>query len=122
MDERSAFDARPDAELGGLLREALTAGDDTALMARIVAGYDVGRIAPRPFIDVLAAWGRAGAVAAAVAATMALYFVMPRESAAPPAPTLLEAALPESPAFAAALVSSARPPDPNTVFATAFEP
>ena len=122
MDERSAFDARPDAELGGLLREALTAGDDHALVARIVAGYDVGRIAPRPFIDVLAGWARAGAVVAAVAATLALYFVMPRAPAVSPAPTLLEAALPESSTPAAALVSSARPPDPNVVFASAFEP
>ena len=122
MDERSAFDARPDAELGDLLREALTSSGDDALVARIVAGYDVARIAPRPFVEVLAEWARAGAVVAAVAATIALYFVMPPMPVATPAPTLLEAALPESPSSAAALVSSARPPDPNVVFATAFEP
>ena len=122
MDERSVFDARPDAELGDLLREALTAGNEHALVARIVAGFGAGRIAPRPFIEVLAGWARAGAIAAAVAATLALYFVMPHAPAVSPAPTLLEAALPESPASAAALVSSVRPPDPNVVFASAFEP
>jgi len=121
MDEQSAFDARPDRELGALLREALAAGSDDALIARIVAGYDVTRIAPRPFVEVLAGWARAGAVAAAVAATLALYFAMPHTSPVP-VPTLLEAALPESPASAAALVSSTRPPDPNVVFASAFEP
>lgn len=122
MDERSAFDARPDAELGGLLREALTAGDEHALVARIVAGFEAGRVAPRPFVEVLAGWARAGAIVGAVAATLALYFVMPRAPAVAPAPTLLEAALPESPVTAAVLVSSVRPPDPDVVFASAFEP
>jgi hypothetical protein len=123
MDERTAFDATPDPELGALLREVLEAGDDTALVARIVAGFDAQTVRPRPFVEVLAGWARAGAVVAAVAATLALYFALPREAPAP-VPTLLEATMTESPSQspAAALVSSDRPPDPNSVFAVSFEP
>jgi len=120
MVDRSPFDARPDAELGALLREALGSQDDAALVARIVAQFDTRRTTGLPFVEVLAGWGRAGAVVAAVAATLALYLVLPHGINAGAVEALrTEPAAREA---LAPLLSATRPPDPNLVFATAFEP
>lgn len=122
MTNQSPFDHRRDAALGELLREALSAGDDDAFVARVVAGFETRHGAPTPFAEVLAAWARIGVAAALLIAAATTYIAARSTPAIAPngvedvlAGTAVR--LPPS-----ALLTSQRPPDPNMVFASVFEP
>jgi hypothetical protein len=113
--ETTSFDARPDPVLGAALKAALEPQEQTAFVARVVAGIDAARAAP-PAWDVLARWASRG-IAAALVATLAAAFV----SRALAAPTTLDEAFvvssdPDTSVTTALLVAD-QPPDPGTVFA-----
>ena len=65
MSDLSPFDHRPDAELSGWLRETLSAPDDPAFVARVMARVPA-RIAREAWWDILDEWARPGIAAAAV--------------------------------------------------------
>jgi len=114
--ELMPFDHRPDPALGAALRQALTAADDAAFVARVLA-----RVARAPIAhwDVLASWARAGIAVAAVAALVAGFLV----GRAVTTPTSLEDVLVAAAGPSArALVTSSRPPDPSVVLAAVEEP
>jgi hypothetical protein len=81
------FDAGRDADLGRLLRRALTPGDDAAFAARIVA-----RLPDRAGLrDELARWARPGVAAAVLLAALGGYWLGLRQAEtadAEPAPEL----------------------------------
>lgn len=61
------FDAKPDAELGHLLRECLEAPDPDAFAARVRAAIGAEpRVASEGSWEVLARWARPGLAAAAI--------------------------------------------------------
>jgi hypothetical protein len=74
MTDRNDFDVRPDQALGDLLREHLTAPDDAAFAARVMARI---RLEPRDSSwDILAEWmprGLAAAAALALAVAVGWY-------------------------------------------------
>lgn len=72
MTTPSAFDHRPDAEIGTALRELLSAADDDLVAARITAAAQplLGR-APSQWSEVLGTWAWPGVAAAAVLAISA---------------------------------------------------
>jgi len=83
-DEPTAFDARPDEELGALLRLHLDAGDPERFAARLRhAVHDADRAESW---EVLAGWARPGLVAAGLAAAMLLWVVLTRDVGAPLGP------------------------------------
>jgi hypothetical protein len=65
MSEMSPFDHRPDAELGGWLRDALSAPDDAAFAARVMARVPA-QMVRESWYDILGEWARPGLAAAAV--------------------------------------------------------
>jgi hypothetical protein len=66
MTDRNEFDANPDRALGEVLREHLTAPDDAAFAARVMARI---RLEPRDSSwDILAQWMPRGLAAAATLA------------------------------------------------------
>ncbi|HEX9581480.1 MAG TPA: hypothetical protein VF970_10285 [Gemmatimonadales bacterium] len=73
MTTPSPFDHRPDAEIGAALRALLTAGDDTALAARITAAAagQYGRRKVPGWLAVLDTWARPGVAAAGLLAASA---------------------------------------------------
>lgn len=73
MQERDAFDHRPDPVLGAALRAALDAEtDQRAFVARLMARYDETlQRSTVPTWEVLASWSRRGIAAALVAAVAA---------------------------------------------------
>jgi len=74
MTDRTDFDANPDRPLGDLLRKHLTAPDEAAFAARVMARI---RLEPRDSSwDILAQWmprGLAAAAAVALAVALGLY-------------------------------------------------
>lgn len=125
MTTPSAFDHRPDAELGEALRSALAAGDDAAFARRVVAAAEAvygGGSAPGDWWDVLSTWARpavAAALALAVAATFSLATASSRldrditlEEAFRPAGEAAEAVM---------LVAELTPPDLDRLLAVALE-
>jgi hypothetical protein len=64
MKQPSAFDHRPDPELGDRLREALTPGGEPEFVRRVLARLPA-RMQETGW-DILGAWARPGLVAAAV--------------------------------------------------------
>jgi len=114
--ELMPFDHRPDPVVGAALRQALTAADDAAFVARVLAR---AARAPIAHWDVLASWARAGIAVAAVAALVAGFLV----GRAVSAPTSLEDVLVAAAGPSArALVISSRPPDASVVLAAVEEP
>lgn len=99
------FDHRPDPVLGTALRQALSADDHSAFVARVMGALAV----PQHVIhwDVLTAWARRGAAAACVAALAALLLV----GAMQPAPLDLVASI--AGPSARELVASFAPPHPS---------
>ncbi len=76
MSERSAFDHRPDPELGRALRELLDAHGDEAFVQRVLAAAP-GEQLDLPWWEVLTAWARPGLVAATgIAAGALLWFAV----------------------------------------------
>lgn len=70
-DPMESIDPRPDAELGHLLRDCLTAPDPAGFVARVQAALGA---TPDNSWEVLARWARPGlAAAAAVALAMGLW-------------------------------------------------
>jgi hypothetical protein len=65
MNDTSPFDHQPDAELGALLREALTAPDRAGFAQRVMARLPAA-LARQSGWDILNTWARPGLVAAAV--------------------------------------------------------
>ena len=63
MSELNPFDPERDAALGALLREALTAGDQSGFLARVRASVALTR--QERTLDVLARWLRPNVAAAA---------------------------------------------------------
>lgn len=70
MSDLSPFDHRPDAELSEWLREALSAPDDQAFVARVMARVPA-RIIRESSWDILGEWSRPGLAAAAVLVMLA---------------------------------------------------
>jgi hypothetical protein len=119
-ESRTPFDHRPDPIVGAALRDALTAADDAAFVARVLAA--AARPLARSPVDVLAGWARPGIAAAVLAALIAGYAVGRGLSA--PNESLDDAmvtALGSSPSTAA-LAKSPGPPDGSVAFATFVEP
>lgn len=109
-----AFDPRPDAALGHLLREHLGGGDPEAFGARLRAAVAVAR--PASPWDVLAGWALPGLAAAAlVLLTLGLLFGRGREPA-----DAIEQAL-ELTSAPAELVAAAYSPSPDVVLGAALE-
>lgn len=100
------FDHRPDLVLGDALRQALSAENHSAFVARVRDALAVPHVV---HWDVLAAWARHGIAAACVGALGAALVV----GATQPMPVDLVASL-ASPS-AQELVTSATPPDPSLV-------
>lgn len=71
MNDRSAFDHRPDPEIGDALRAMLASDDDSAFVARVLAAARWG-LDQTPWWEVLTVWARPGLVAAGVLAGAAL--------------------------------------------------
>ncbi len=74
MNDRSAFDHRPDPELGPALRALLTAEDDAAFVSRVVeaaALQESGR-----WWEVLGSWAAPGFAAALVLAAVSAWFAV----------------------------------------------
>lgn len=69
MTGTSPFDHRPDAELGAVLREALSPADDAAFTARVVAAAEplLGSAAAPDWWEVLVGWARTELAAASLA-------------------------------------------------------
>ena len=68
MTDPSPFDHRPDRELGALLREALTSGNDSAFVGRVMTLVDereMAAAAELPWWLVLRGWVRPGSRPAA---------------------------------------------------------
>jgi len=72
MKERSPFDHRPDAALGRVLREALTADDNEAFVARVIAAAPLCAVESGDWWQVLTGWARPAMVAVLLAVTVAL--------------------------------------------------
>jgi hypothetical protein len=70
MSDLSPFDHRPDAELSEWLREALSAPDDPAFVARVMARVP-SQITRESSWDILGEWSRPGLAAAAVLVMLA---------------------------------------------------
>lgn len=121
MTKQSPFDHRRDDELGGLLREALATRDEAGFVARLVAGFDARRPSVPPYVEVLAGWARIG-VAAALLVALAVTYLASRGGSSSGANGVDEVLA--GTAFRlppAALLTAQRPPDPNMVYASAFE-
>lgn len=119
-DNDTPFNHRPDPVVGAALRRALTATDNAAFVARVLAA--AARPLARSPVDVLAGWARPGIAAAVVAGLIAGY-VVGRELTAP-RESLDEAmvtALSSNPSTSA-LAKSVGPPDGSVAFATFVEP
>jgi len=65
MNENSPFDHQPDAELGALLRETLTAPDHAGFVRRVIAQLPAALARPSGW-EILGTWARPGLAAAAV--------------------------------------------------------
>lgn len=121
MDHRTPFDHRPDPAIGAALRRALTAPDDPAFVARVLAAASRPAAARSP-LDVLAGWARPGIAAAVVAALVGGFSIGRRMTA--PGESFDEAmatSLLPTPA-SAAIARSEGPPDGGVIFATFVEP
>jgi hypothetical protein len=80
MNDQSPFDHKPDAELGAVLRAALSGADDVQFAQRVVAAYDglFSRHERRGWWNVLAAWAVPGLAAALVlVAATVIWFAIP---------------------------------------------
>ena len=75
------FDARPDEELGGLLRVHLEGSDGAAFVARLRAA--VLQADRAESWEVLAGWARPGLVAAGLAAAAVMWMVLTRDIGPP---------------------------------------
>lgn len=106
------FDHRPDPVLGTALRQALSADDHSAFVARVMAAQAVPHVI---HWDVLTAWARRGAAAACVAALAALLLV----GAMQPAPVDLVASI--AGPSARELMASFAPPHPSDFLLSAEE-
>lgn len=113
--ETTPFDHRPDAVLGGALGRALTADDQAAFVARVMAALDDAALA---HWDVLASWARTGIAAAVVAVIVGgLLLARPAEAPASLEDVLVVAGGPAAPL----LVAAPSPPDPSVVLISAEE-
>ncbi len=83
MTEQSAFDNRPDPELGAQLRAALDTADGDVFVARL--RQTVLAAGPEDSWDVLSRWAPRGLVAA-IAAAAVLWMVTRPESVSPTGP------------------------------------
>src|SRR6267378_3023761 len=130
MNDSQMFDHRPDPELGAALRAALEPRQESAFVARVMAGYDEAlRRATVPTWDVLASWFRPG-VAAAAAALLAGFLigrtVLFAGASGGAAPVSMDAAIASAAVGGpgrgvAALVTAPSPPDPSIVFTSLVE-
>jgi hypothetical protein len=123
MNWSSPFDHRPHPELGALLREALTADDEQAFAARVLAAAQQRSAYDPPWWQVLGAWARPG-VAAALALLAGATIWYANASSRNEADTTLEdvllaAAEPATPPFLSATIA---PPTFDVVLAASFEP
>ena len=127
MSELSPFDHRPDGELGGLLRDALTPGGESAFVWRVMTLVDereMAAAAELPWWQVLRGWVRPGLAAAlALAAGATIWAGAAARREAQPAPTVetvfLARAQTVAPAF---LVAATAPPTADRALASSLEP
>ena len=127
MTDPSPFDHRQDRELGALLREALTSGNDSAFVGRVMTLVDereMAAAAELPWWQVLRGWVRPGLAAALVlAAGATLWAVATQQRSRQPDPTLetvfLARAQTVAPAF---LVAATAPPSFDRALASSLEP
>lgn len=75
------FDARPDEELGALLRQHLSGDDPAQFVARLRLA--VAQADRAESWEVLAGWARPGLVAAGLAAAALIWMVLTRDVGAP---------------------------------------
>jgi hypothetical protein len=75
MSERSAFDHRPDPELGQVLQSILAADDDAAFVEGVLARA-AGGGRERELWDILGVWARPGVAAAGVLAAAAVLWLV----------------------------------------------
>jgi hypothetical protein len=127
MPDTSPFDHRPDAELGSVLRQALDAGDDTAFVRGVLAGFDGmhAEAMPGQWWTVLTAWARPGLVAAMLLVAVAAFTLgvqIGRSSVQPVATTLATDPLnPDSGQVAVpALMAGSEAPNVDYVLAVAL--
>lgn len=84
MEAPTPFDARPDEELGALLREHLSGTDGEQFVARL--RHAVAEAERAESWEVLAGWARPGLVAAGLAAAAVVWMVLTREISIPLGP------------------------------------
>jgi len=118
-DHHTAFDARPDAELGAALRAALEPGDAAAFTARVLGQLAGVRT---PAWEVLAGWAGRGITAAAVAA---LVIGLLTGRAPSPAASWDDVVAPtletDGSLRSTALLAAEQPPEPGALFASLVE-
>ena len=127
MNGSSPFDDRPDRELGALLRDALTSGNESGFVGRVMTLVDeqeMAAAAELPWWQVLRGWVRPGLAAALVlAAGATLWAVATQQRSRKPDPTLetvfLARAQTVAPAF---LVAATAPPSFDRALAASLEP
>lgn len=83
------FEARPDEELGALLRQHLGGSDEAAFVARL--RHAVVRADRAESWEVLAGWARPGLVAAGLAAAAIMWVVLTRDIGPPLGPDAVPA-------------------------------
>lgn len=124
MTTPSPFDHRPDPELGAALRDALTASDDEAFTARVLAAAEgvYGQGLPvQEWWDVVTAWARPG-MAAALTLVAAATFWIATASSAEQEVTLEDVFLAGGgEAVPVMLVAEAAPPDLDRLLALGIE-
>ena len=97
MSDLSPFDHRPDAELGGWLRETLSGPDDGAFAERVLARVPA-QMVRESWYDILGEWARPGLAAAAVLVMLA-GFGLGRYLAAPQSADEAATGIASAPAF-----------------------
>lgn len=126
MNWSSPFDHRPHPELGALLRDALTPGDEQAFVDRVLAAAAAragSGYYGAPWWQVLGAWARPG-VAAALALLLGATIWFANASSRNEADTTLEEVLlataeAVAPPF---LTATTAPPSFDVVLASSLEP
>jgi hypothetical protein len=122
MNWSSPFDHRPHPELGGLLREALTAGNEQGFVDRVRAAAQERSAYGAPWWQVLGTWARPGVAAALALLAGATFWLANASSRNEADTTLEEVLLATADTVAPPFLTTITPPTFDVVLAASFEP
>jgi len=126
MPSTSPFDHEPDTDLGRVLREALTLGDDAAFSRRVAAAAEAvyGERSPGQWWTVLTVWARPGLVAAMLIIAAVAFWAgiwVGQSAGAASAASALDPLRTDSEQLAVpALLAASQAPDVDVVLAAAL--